>query len=94
MNKPVAIHWFRQDLRLSDNPALYEASKNDSVLTIYILDDTNSGEHKMGGASRFWLNHSLSALRESLDQNLSIYHGDPLEILLDLLDRFNVKDVY
>ena len=39
MNKPIAIHWFRQDLRLSDNPAFYEASKESAVLPVYILDD-------------------------------------------------------
>ena len=30
MKKSKALHWFRQDLRMSDNPALYEASKNDN----------------------------------------------------------------
>ena len=94
MNKPIAIHWFRQDLRLSDNPAFYEASKESAVLPVYILDDGNSAEFKMGGASRFWLHHSLVALKNSLDQNLSTFNGDPLEILLDLLGRFNIKDVY
>ena len=38
----ICILWFRQDLRLEDNPALIEA--NDSglnILPIYILDDVN-----------------------------------------------------
>ena len=68
-----ALHWFRQDLRLTDNPALYEASKHDEVLPIYILDDFNSGEHSMGDASRFWLHHSLNDLSNNLNQNLSLY---------------------
>ena len=75
MNTPKVIHWFRQDLRLSDNPALFEAAKNSSILPIYILDDINSKELAMGGASRFWLHHSLNSLNKSLDQNLSIYSG-------------------
>ena len=73
MNKPNAIHWFRQDLRLSDNPAFYDATKNSSILPIYILDDKNSKEFSMGEASRFWLHHSLTSLDKSLDENLSIY---------------------
>ena len=39
MKKLKALHWFRQDLRLSDNPALYEASKHDEVIPVYILDE-------------------------------------------------------
>ena len=34
----IAIHWFRQDLRLSDNPSLIAATKHNNVLPIYILD--------------------------------------------------------
>ena len=75
MSKSKALHWFRQDLRLSDNPALYEASKHDEVLPVYILDDFNSGEYYMGGASCFWLHHSLSDLSNNLNQNLSLYQG-------------------
>ena len=32
-----AIHWFRNDLRVADNPALYAASEKD-VLPVFILD--------------------------------------------------------
>ena len=94
MNTPKVIHWFRQDLRLSDNPALFEAAKNSSILPIYILDDINPKELIMGSASRFWLHHSLNSLNKSLDQNLSIYHGDPLEIILEIIDRMDIKEIY
>ena len=70
MEKPSIIHWFRQDLRLSDNPAFFEASKNTSILPIYIFDNKNSKEFSMGAASRFWLHHSLASLDKSLDENL------------------------
>ena len=59
----ICILWFRQDLRLEDNPALIEA--NDSglnILPIYILDDVNSDKWKIGSASRWWLNESLKKL--------------------------------
>ena len=35
--KKRVIHWFRNDLRLADNPALHEASASDEVIPIYIL---------------------------------------------------------
>jgi deoxyribodipyrimidine photo-lyase len=43
MTEKIAIHWFRQDLRISDNPALTKAAKHENVLPIYILDDKNAG---------------------------------------------------
>ena len=73
MNKNIAIHWFRQDLRLSDNPALTLATQHSHVLPIYILDDENAGRYAMGAASRWWLSHSLASLDQSLDGNLSMY---------------------
>ena len=62
MNKNVSIYWIRKDLRVYDNPALVASVENGAVLPIYILDDTNSGEHKLGSASRIWLHQSLEKL--------------------------------
>lgn len=94
MNERIAIHWFRQDLRLSDNPALTKAAEHEAVLPIYILDDDNSGNYIMGGASRWWLHHSLQALNASLGKKLSVYYGNPQPILDDILKRFDVEAVY
>jgi deoxyribodipyrimidine photo-lyase len=46
MKQGIAIHWFRQDLRISDNPALSQAAIYEYVLPIYILDDVNAGNCK------------------------------------------------
>lgn len=94
MTKLKVIHWFRQDLRLSDNPALYEAAINGDILPVYILDDINAKDYKMGGASRFWLHHSLTSLNQSLGGKLSIYCGDPSQILPDLCSRHNISKVF
>jgi len=90
MTKKVAIHWFRQDLRLSDNPALISAAKCNQVLPIYILDDKNAKENKIGSASRWWLHNSLISLKKSLGGNLSFYKGDPLEIFSSMITRFDI----
>lgn len=51
-NSTPIIVWFRQDLRLKDNPALLAAHEGGRpIIPIYILDDVNSDEWKMGGAS-------------------------------------------
>ncbi|MBY0264498.1 MAG: deoxyribodipyrimidine photo-lyase, partial [Holosporales bacterium] len=52
MEKPTYIHWFRQDLRLEDNPALFKAAALGTVLPLYILDYDSAGEDAMGAASR------------------------------------------
>jgi deoxyribodipyrimidine photo-lyase len=62
-----AIVWFRQDLRLGDNPALTAAAASGRpVLALFVLDDAAAGAWKPGGASRWWLHHSLAALAASL----------------------------
>lgn len=94
MTEKIAIHWFRQDLRVSDNPALIQAAKHGRVLPIYILDDTNPGAYAMGGASRLWLHHSLNALNKSLGNKLSLYQGNPQDILDNILKRFEVRGIY
>ena len=54
-NKPIIL-WFRQDLRLSDNPALdYAAKSLRPIIPIYILDVRAN----IGAASKWWLYHSL-----------------------------------
>ena len=44
----ISIFWFRQDLRISDNPGLTHAVESGNVLPIYILDDVNAMDNKMG----------------------------------------------
>ncbi|MFN8770124.1 MAG: cryptochrome/photolyase family protein [Neisseriaceae bacterium] len=94
MREELVIFWFRQDLRLSDNPGLFEATQHGKVLPIYILDNDNSDKYKMGGASKLWLHHSLNALNQSLNLNLSLYCGDPLTILLKLCLKYNIKRIF
>lgn len=90
-----AILWFRQDLRLADNPALTEAAKSGApVLPVYVLDDENAGEWKMGGASRWWLHHSLKALDESLGGKLVLLKGDAFVQISALAQEVGAKTVY
>lgn len=64
-NKPVIV-WFRDDLRLADNPALAEAATSGApVLCVYVFDESAS-LRAPGGASRWWLHHSLAALAKDL----------------------------
>jgi deoxyribodipyrimidine photo-lyase len=63
----TAVVWLRNDLRLDDNLALNAACATaDRVVPVYVLDDEAAGAWKMGGASRWWLHHSLASLGHDL----------------------------
>lgn len=85
MNTKPVIVWFRQDLRLEDNPALNHAVKSGSpIIPVYILDDAPAEEWAAGGASRWWLHHSLGSLNNSLNDGLLILQGSAVEKLAEL----------
>jgi deoxyribodipyrimidine photolyase len=92
---PPVIVWFRQDLRVTDNPALTAAADTGyPVLPVYILDDASAGDWKMGAASRWWLHQSLNSLKESLGGHLRFLCGDASEILTQLAERQDAVGVY
>ncbi len=90
---PITVVWFRQDLRLADNPALRAGAEAGRVLPIYILDDDNAGDWPTGAASRTWLHHSLTALDRSLDGRLRCFRGDAADIVDRLADALPVGSV-
>ncbi len=94
MKKPVSIHWFRQDLRISDNPALAAACKAGSVVPVYVLDQNPAGDWAMGAASRVWLHHSLKALNKALDGHLVLIKGDSRKALLSLAKATGASGVF
>jgi deoxyribodipyrimidine photo-lyase len=94
MNKEISIVWFRQDLRISDNPTIVAASAIGEVLPIYILDDCAPELFKIGSTSKIWLHHSLSKLNESLGGNLNIYIGKADKIIGQLIKHYNIKNIY
>jgi len=65
----TTIVWFRQDLRLADNPALCAALTDASpVIPVYIFAPREEGAWPPGGAARWWLHHSLARLGDALAQ--------------------------
>ncbi|MCB1215359.1 MAG: deoxyribodipyrimidine photo-lyase, partial [Deltaproteobacteria bacterium] len=59
--------WFRQDLRMADHEALYQAAQSGkAVLAFYLYSPEDEKNWAPGGASRWWLHHSLASLEKSL----------------------------
>jgi deoxyribodipyrimidine photo-lyase len=95
MDQSPAIVWFRQDLRLNDNPALAAAAASGRpILPVYVLDDESAGEFRRGAASRWWLHRSLDALNRSLEDQMLFLAGDAAAILPRLVRESGARAVY
>ncbi len=85
----VAIHWYRRDLRISDNTALAAAAKHaDSVIPVYVVSQWE-GDHLWTGAKRqSFLCGCLSSLAKNIETiggRLIIRSGDAVEELIALI---------
>jgi len=93
----TAILWFRQDLRLSDNPALAHAlSHYERVIPLFIHAPDESAPWQPGAASRWWLHHSLAALDRSLRERgtrLVLRNSPSLDALQQLIHESQAQAV-
>ncbi len=94
MSCSINLCWFRQDLRLEDNPALTEAARQGEVLPLYIYDEDNARAGAPGAASRWWLHHCLQKLHRALGRNLRIFRGKAEEIIPKLCRDYHLSRVY
>ncbi|MEO6203665.1 MAG: deoxyribodipyrimidine photo-lyase [Nitrospirales bacterium] len=93
-NCPIVV-WFRQDLRIKDNPALLAAHQTGHpILPLFILDKENSGEWKFGAASRWWLHESLKALNENLERKICFQAGSTEKIIKNLMKESGAEAIY
>jgi deoxyribodipyrimidine photo-lyase len=94
----TTLVWFRQDLRLADNPALHAAVKRgEPTIPIYIWAPEGEGDWPPGAASRWWLHQSLRALDESLQKRgskLLLLKGRSIPTLLDLAKQTGATALY
>ena len=96
MTRPVLL-WFRQDLRLHDQPALAAAIEQGAVIPVYVLDDDTPGEWRIGGAQRWWLHGSLAALDRSLrfkGSRLILRRGPAAEVLKALREETGAERIH
>ncbi len=95
LTRSRSLMWFRQDLRLHDNPAFFEACKADQCLAVFIIDTSEPAlRFQPGAASKIWLQHSLQQLNKSLGGQLMFYKGDAKRILFDLIEKFGIDALY
>ncbi|MEQ7874871.1 deoxyribodipyrimidine photo-lyase [Sphingomonas sp. ASV193] len=98
-----ALHWFRRDLRLHDNPALTaaaDASRSDGgeVVGLFVLDDETPNyqgyDYRVGGAQRWWLHHSLEALSKDMGGRLLLRHGRADKVVREVAKDIGASSVH
>jgi deoxyribodipyrimidine photo-lyase len=98
MSRPPSIVWFREDLRLSDHPALHAASAPQApVVGIYVLDERTPGVRPLGAAARWWLAQSLRALQADLAKlgtKLVLRRGPPAKVIAGLAREIGAATVF
>jgi deoxyribodipyrimidine photo-lyase len=95
---PPAVVWFRDDLRVSDHPALHAAAASGAPLVLlYVLDDSGTAARRLGAAGRWWLHLSLAALTASLEKRgarLVLRAGRADEAVPEVLRETGARDLY
>ena len=97
MQSPL-IYWFRQDLRIKDNPTLTAAAQTGRpIICVYILDQNQNNHWPNGAATLWWLHHSLFRLSESLKAlniKLILRKGSVIEELDNIVQSTGAESLY
>ncbi len=93
----ATVLWLRNDLRLADHRALAAAlAGGGAVVAVYVFDEAAAGRWAPGGASRWWLHHSLIELAKALKargSRLILRRGDASKILGEIADQLGATEV-
>lgn len=97
-----AICWFKNDLRMDDNPALTAAAQAGALIAVYCVDaqfagDSEYGMPKLGAHRRAFIAQALAALRERLDAlgvRLVLACGEPEAVIARLAQDHRVGSVW
>lgn len=96
---PLSIFWFRRDLRLIDNHALYKAlMPNQPVLPIFIFDPNILDQLEDKADRRVdFIFQALETLNQYLSKtgkSIQIFHGKPLDIFKTISKKYTIKSVF
>lgn len=92
------IFWFRRDLRLDDNRALFEALSNAATLPVFIFDKNILSELPKDDARVTFISALLDNIQAILKQNhksLAVFHDDPIHVFKKLVaENAEINAVY
>jgi deoxyribodipyrimidine photo-lyase len=94
----VTLFWFRRDLRLEDNTALFHALKDEyPVQPVFIFDRSILDELPSKDARVEFIHQEITRLSSELKERnscLDVRYGKPLDIWKDLLEEYDIGRVY
>lgn len=94
----LVLFWFRRDLRLEDNMALFEAlNSGKPVLPIFIFDSEIVDKLPKNDARVNFIHDTLFEINLKLngfDSGLLVKIGKPLEVFKELLSKYSISAVY
>ena len=94
----MVIFWFRRDLRIDDNHALFRALKSGfDVLPIFIFDTDitnklNKNDHRLN-----YINKVINELNDKLlakKKKIYTYSGKPKDVIKKLIKKLKIKEIY
>jgi deoxyribodipyrimidine photo-lyase len=95
----INIFWFRRDLRLEDNTALFHALQSEQpILPIFVFDTEilEKLENKTDARVEF-IHDCLSDMQAKLmkvGSTLEVIHGKPIETFIVLLKKYTIEKVF
>lgn len=94
----ISFFWFRRDLRLTDNPGLWTALKNEShVVPLFIFDTDITDELRKNDARISFIYNTLRQINAKFNErnsSLLIMKGKPLNVWKQLISTYKINSVY
>ncbi|MDA8685765.1 DASH family cryptochrome [Robiginitalea sp.] len=98
----TVLYWFRNDLRVTDNPGLLKACEAERVIAVYCFnpkhfENTTYGFPKTGPFRTRFRIESLKDLKHRLDElniSLFVYQDQPFKILPKLIKQLGITSVF
>ncbi len=99
MRPLVNIVWFRRDLRLKDNAALYHALRSGvPVLPVFIFDTAILDQLQDRADKRVAFIHSaiteMQAELVAMGSTMKVFHGKPLDVFTQLVQSYSIQTVF
>jgi deoxyribodipyrimidine photo-lyase len=99
MKNPIAIHWFRRDLRMEDNHSLCRAIQSGKpVLCIFIFDKLILDKLENKADRRLTFIHKtleeLNGQLTSKGSSIKTFYGEPLEVWKEIVNQYSVAEVF
>lgn len=99
MKPAINIVWFRRDLRLKDNAALYHALRlGIPVLPIFIFDTTILDQLQDRSDKRVAFIHSAITEMQTelvaMGSTMKVFHGKPLDVFTQLVQLYSIQTVF